>query len=184
VADPQKESLESLIRGCVQKNLKAQEGLYKRYFGYAMSVALLYSDNRDEAMESVNDSFIKIFAEIRRFDTGKSFMAWLRRIVINTSIDRIRKNRRFKEMREDLNDYIPSGTPSAQSRLTAQDIMDLIKLLPGLHRAIFCLYDIEGYSHEEIAVKLKIPESSCRVYLSRARKRLRELYEFNFNDIS
>ncbi|MFA6770503.1 MAG: sigma factor, partial [Bacteroidales bacterium] len=95
MADSNYENLDSIIRGCIQKEEKAQEELYKKYFGYALSVALLYIDNRNDAIETVNDSFIKIFKEIKRFDLSRSFKAWLRRIVINTSLDRIRKSNKW-----------------------------------------------------------------------------------------
>jgi RNA polymerase sigma-70 factor (ECF subfamily) len=182
VADSIHENQAPAIEGCKRKERKAQEALYKAYFGYALSVALLYSSNRDEAVETVDDSFIKVFAEIGRFNSAQSFKGWLRKIVINTAIDKIRKKNRNKLLHEELSDWIPGNTPGAESSLTAGEIAALIGTLPHIHKTIFCLFDIEGYSHEEISKRLRIPESSSRVYLTRARKRLRELYEFNYNN--
>ena len=169
------------IEGCIRKESKAQETLYKAYFGYALSVALLYSNSRDEAVETVDDSFMKVFAEIARFDPTQSFKGWLRKIVINTAIDRIRRNSRNRLLQEELPDWIPNDTPGVESSLSAGEIAAMLGNLPHIHKTVFCLFDIEGYSHEEISKKLKIPESTSRVYLTRARKRMRELYEYNFN---
>lgn len=181
MAESNYENPASTIEGCIRKERRAQEALYKAYFGYALSVALLYSSSRDEAIETVDDSFIKVFSEIRRFDPAQSFKGWLRKIVINTAIDRIRKNSRKRLSQEEMPDWIPNDSPCAESTLSAGEIAKMIGNLPHIHKTIFCLFDIEGYNHEEISKRLKIPESTSRVYLTRARKRLRELYEFNFN---
>lgn len=174
------QSLESIITGCVQKSTKAQEMLYKKYFGYALSVALLYSSNRDDAIETVDDSFLKVFAQIKRFNPSMSFKGWLRKIVINTAIDRIRKNLRHKSYGEELPVWVPDTNPGVISDLSATEIIAIVNNLPHIHKTVFCLYDIEGYSHEEISVRLNIPESSSRVYLTRAKKRLRELLDYNY----
>ena len=175
MADSNYESLDSIIKGCIQKEEKAQEKLYKDYFGYALSVALLYSNNRNDAIETVNDSFIKIFREIKTFDLSLSFKAWLRRIVINTSLDRIRKNKRILlGQAEAMQLY--DNSPSVCELLQAQEITSLLNYLPHIHKTVFMLFEIEGYSHEEIAKRLKIPISSSRVYLTRAKKQLRDLY--------
>ncbi|HON54395.1 MAG TPA: sigma factor, partial [Bacteroidales bacterium] len=80
-----------IIQGCIRQNEKSREVLYRKFFGYAMSVALLYAKERNDAIEIVDDSFIKVFHEIKRYDTSKPFKIWLRKIVINTAIDKYRK---------------------------------------------------------------------------------------------
>ncbi|MCK9305669.1 MAG: RNA polymerase sigma factor [Bacteroidales bacterium] len=176
------EDLEKIIQGCIRKNDKSREMLYKQYFGYALSVALLYNNQRDDALEVVNDSFMKVFSEIRRFNTSLPFKGWLRKIVINTSIDRLRKKNRMKNIEPD-NEPVREEhlNPDAISNLTAQEIISLLNQLPEVHKTIFCLYEIDGYNHEEIAAKLKIPESSSRVYLTRAKKKMRELLLTHYN---
>jgi len=184
VADSNYENLDSIIRGCIQKEEKAQEELYKKYFGYALSVALLYINNRNDAIETVNDSFIKIFKEIKRFDLSRSFKAWLRRIVINTSLDRIRKSNKWMALDQAEAVSLEDSSPNVLSRLQAQEIELLFNYLPHILKTVFCLYEIEGYSHKEIAKRLKIAKSSSRVYLTRAKKLLRELYVQNNNIIA
>src|ERR1700760_1748361 len=87
---------EELISHCKTGSLKYQEQLYKQFYGYAMGISLRYSLNRDDALEVVNDAFIKAFNSMKSYDTAKPFKAWLRAIVVNTSIDRRRKDLKFQ----------------------------------------------------------------------------------------
>ena len=180
VTDIDKEELDKIIQGCTRKVEKSQEMLYKKFFGYALSIAMIYDNRRDEAIEIVNDSFVKVFSEIRKFDTSKPFKGWLRKIVINTSIDRFRKNNKKHTLSDVEAFHIPDKTPGIISHLTAQDILVMLNLLPDIHKMVFNLYEVEGFSHDEIAVMLCIPESSSRVYLTRAKKKLRELLPVYF----
>lgn len=181
MADTRNDNLDEIIQGCLKKKLKSQEMLYKRFFGYALSVAMIHNKNRDNALEIVNDSFVKVFDQIGRFDNSLSFKGWLNKIVINTSIDRFRKSNKniFFDGNETF--LVPDESPNILTQLSAQDILKLLNLLPDLHRMVFSLYEIEGYSHQEIAGLLKIPENTSRVYLTRAKKRLRELFQMYFN---
>ncbi len=174
------DNLAFIVQGCIKKKEKYQEILYKKFFGYALSVALMYNHQRSEALEVVNDSFMKIFSNIGKYDVSKPFTGWLRKIVINTSIDYLRRNKNFLFI-ENEKLTIPDETPNAISHITAQEIVKILNLLPHFHKTVFCLYEIEGYSHEEISEQLGIPVSSSRVYLTRAKKQLRELLPANFD---
>lgn len=171
------DSLSSIIEGCYRGDERAQERLYKRYFGYAMSVALLYSNNRNDAIEVVNDSFIKIFKEIKRYNPSLSFKGWLRKIVINSSLDKIRREKRVRESvgQEHLLEFESTGKSSLEE-IAEKEILSLINQLPHIYRTVFMLFEIEGYNHREIAKRLKIAQSSSRVYLTRAKEQLRVLY--------
>ncbi len=167
-------SEEELIAGCKDGDQRFHEHLYKHFYGYAMGVGLRYLSNRDDALEVVNDSFIKVFKAISFFNESQPFKAWLRRIVINTSIDYKRKNLKHSGQ-ADIDEAISVGTSAqAISNLSAKDILSLISALPELHRMVFNMYEIDGYSHEEIGNMLNIPVSSSRVYLSRAKEKLRK----------
>jgi RNA polymerase sigma-70 factor (ECF subfamily) len=174
------ENLDFVIQGCIRKNEKSQEALYKKFFGYALGVALIYNHQRNDALEVVNDSFVKVFSKIGKYDASKPFVGWLRKIVINTSIDNLRRNKKEYQFVEAGNLPIQDETPGTISHLAAQDIIKILNQLPHLHKTVFCLYEIEGYSHEEIAEQLGIPTSSSRVYLTRAKKQLRELFPVNY----
>lgn len=181
MASTKNEELDQIIQGCIRKVEKSQEMLYKSFFGYALSVALIYNNQRNDALEVVDDSFVKVFDEIEKFDTLRPFKGWLRKIVINTSIDRFRENQR-KNLFVDVEiHHVQDEAPTIINQLAAQDIIVLLNRLPHIHKVIFSLYEIEGFSHEEIAEQLNIPVSSSRVYLTRAKKQLRELFPVYFN---
>ena len=166
---------EEIIGQCKTGSLKYQELLYKQFYGYAMGIGLRYSINRDDALEVVNDAFIKVFNSIKNYQSDRPFKAWLRTIVVNTAIDRRRKDLKF-QMHVEIENAAPvSSTANAIEKLNAQDILKLMKLLPPIQLAIFNLYEIDGCSHEEISKLLTIPESSSRVYLSRAKEKLRNI---------
>jgi len=172
---PNRIAEDELIRQCKSGSLKHQELLYKQFYGYAMGVGLRYCIERDDALEVVNDAFIKVFNSMKNYDADKPFKAWLRTIIVNTAIDRRRKD--FKLLlNTDLNgaEYLPAQTNVVDS-LNAQDILKLMQQLPSIQLAIFNLYEIDGYNHDEIGVMLNIPASSSRVYLSRAKEKLRKM---------
>ena len=170
-----------IIRRCSEGDARAQELLYRRYFSFAMSLAVRYTCDEGDAMETVNDSFMKVLEKISEFDTTRSFKSWYGKIVVNSSIDRYRRNVKHAS-------NIPLADigatemiePEIVSQLSAADIISLFGQLPENYRITFNLYEIEGYSHDEIAQMLGISESGSRSNLSRARKMLRELYIKNF----
>jgi RNA polymerase sigma factor (sigma-70 family) len=172
---PHRIAEDELIRQCKTGSLKYQELLYKQFHGYAMGIGLRYSLNRDDALEVVNDAFIKAFNSMGNYDIAKPFKAWLRTIVVNTAIDRRRKDLKF-QLNVELDQAGPiTGYVNAVDNLNVQDILSLMKELPAIQLAIFNLYEIDGYNHDEIAEMLNIPASSSRVYLSRAKEKLRKI---------
>lgn len=170
-----KEEETEIILGCVKKIRANQELLYKKYYGYAMAISLSYCPNREIAQEVVDDTFMKVFDSIKTFDVNQPFKGWLRKITIHTAIDHLRRNKRFKQH---LSLYEHNGElPDVQivDQLTIEDIHKLIAELPDMLKIVFNLYEIEGYSHKEIAEFMNIAESSSRTYLTRAKERLRTL---------
>src|ERR1700761_1304289 len=166
---------EEIISQCKTGSLKHQELLYKQYYGYAMGIGLRYCPDKEDALEVVNDAFIKVFNNIKNFKSEMPFKAWLRTIIVNTAIDRRRKDLKFR-----LNVELENAAPivhnaTAIENLDVQDILKLMKLLPAIQLTVFNLYEIDGYSHDEIGQMLAIPVSSSRVYLTRAKEKLRTL---------
>lgn len=173
-------SEQEIINKCRKDDVKAQEVLYKNFYGYAMGISLRYCINRDDALEAVNDAFIKLFKTIKTFDDNRLIKPWFRQIVVNSAIDNRRKNLKHAAVLdiEKAEDNIID--PNIISKISAQEILSLLKELPEMHRMVFNLYEIDGYTHEEIADILEIPSSSSRVYLSRAKERLRTLVKAHF----
>ncbi|MBC7744701.1 MAG: RNA polymerase sigma factor [Flavobacterium sp.] len=166
-----------LIQKCKNGDLKYQEKLYKHFYGYAMGISFRYLPDKNDALEVVNDAFIKAFNSIVKFDQESSFKPWFRKIIVNTAIDRKRKDLKFLYHAElELANNI-SDCPKAIENLDAEDILKLLDGLPNILRVVFNLYEIDGYSHEEIGQMLGFPASSSRVYLSRAKEKLRKAWQ-------
>jgi len=169
------------IKACYRNDRKAQEIIYKHFFSYAMSIALRYSKNQEDAIEVLNDGFLKVFIQIKKFKINANFKAWLRTIIINTSIDKYRiklKNAHiYLEEENQINQAI--STSNILDHYNAEEIINTIQKLPEAYRFTFNLYEIEGYSHKEISKQLGINESKSRTYLSRSKKLLRQLLKEN-----
>lgn len=170
---------QELIQGCREKKWKYQEALYRHFYSFAMSVCLRYTGNRDDALEVLNDSFMKVFNNIHIYDENRPFKTWFRRILINTALDHYRANRRYLRLADpgvDIETVEPSVEPDIEITLDAAEILKLFNRLPEIHRVIFNLYEVEGYNHEEIAGMLDIAPGTSRSHLSRAKKKLEALY--------
>jgi RNA polymerase sigma factor (sigma-70 family) len=171
-----------LIRHCSAGDVRAQELLYKRYFSFAMSVCIRYTKDEYEAMGIVNDSYMKVLDSIEEFDGSKPFRSWYGRILVNSAIDNYRRNTRHPSYIQ-INDLerTEEQEPEIDTELSAKDILSLFSQLPDNYRVTFSLFEIEGYSHEEIGQMLGISTSTSRSNLARAKKMLRVLYKRNFN---
>lgn len=146
-----------------------------------MSVALTYGQSKADAVEVVNDSFMKVFKNIHTFKTSEPFKPWFRKIVVHTAIDRARANKKFQKEVQ-VEDFLPQAPVDIEAELNARQIYKLLDELPDLLRFVFNMYEIEGYSHREISDQLDIAESSSRTYLTRAKAQLRKLYQSTFMD--
>lgn len=163
-----------LIQKAKDGDSKSVEMLYKHFYGYAMSIALRYSNSREEACEIVNDSYMKAFDKLSQYSPDNSFKGWFRRILINTSIDYYRKNVKYFATMDIEKADAEVLDPDIIDRLSTQDILGILRDLPEILRIVFNMYEIEGFSHNEIGDELGIPSSTSRTYLARAKKQLRE----------
>jgi RNA polymerase sigma-70 factor (ECF subfamily) len=133
-------------------------------------------------MEIVNDSFMKVLENIGVFDSSKSFRSWYGRILINSSIDNYRRNmKQLPHLQISDQEITGEQEPAINAEMSADEILSLFNQIPDHYRVIFNLYEIEGYSHEEIGQMIGISTSTSRSDLSRAKKMLRDLYKKNFN---
>ncbi|HET8828986.1 MAG TPA: RNA polymerase sigma factor [Pelobium sp.] len=173
-------SEQELIDRCRKDDAKAQEMLYKRFYAYAMAICVRYCINRDDALEAVNDAFIKLFKTIKTFEHSRLIKPWFRQIVVNSAIDNRRKNLKYANVLDIEDTEEPFNNANIISKINADEILSLLKDLPEMHRVVFNLYEIDGYTHEEISDILEMPSSSSRVYLSRAKEKLRKLVKAHF----
>ncbi len=169
-------NLKKLLKACKKNDRKAQKALYENYFGLMMNIAMRYTKNWEEAKEVLNTAFLKIFTKIDDFKGNGSFEGWMKRIVINTALDRIRSNKQIFQPIETVNNYEQNNyvENDAVGDIDAQEIIDLIQELSPMSRAVFNMYAIEGYKHKEIAEILEIKEGTSFWHLQNARKILIE----------
>jgi RNA polymerase sigma factor (sigma-70 family) len=171
-----------VLSGCIKGKSKYQEMLYKQFYAYGMSITLRYAHNRDEAAEILNDGFLKVFNNLSKFDLSQQFKPWFRRILINTSIDNYRKNmKHYNHLDEDAV-YHEIVDVSVINELEIKDLMKLMNELPANYRLTFNLYEIEGYSHQEIAQMLGIAEGTSRSNLTRAKNILQKAFSIYYKN--
>lgn len=166
-----------LITGCINNNRKAQEQLYKRFYGPMASICLRYTRNEEDAIEVLHNGFLKVYKKMHTYDTSKaSLYTWIRKIVVNTAIDFIRQRSRYKTVELEKADD-PVIDAVAVQRLSAKELLQLVQQLSPATQTVFNLYVIEGYNHREIATLVGISEGTSKWHLSEARRQLQLLLQ-------
>ena len=166
-------SQQDLIEGCIRNERRAQELLYKQYCQSMLAVCISYTKNEEDAVEVLQDGFLKIFQQISKFDAQKSTLyTWMRTVVLRTAIDFLRKRNVQPKAVEWDEAHDSSIDAEALQRMTSQEILHLLHRLTETTRAVFNLYVNEGYTHKEIGELLKISEGTSKWHLSEARKYL------------
>lgn len=159
-----------LIQACIDEDRSAQKALYELFSAKMYFVCLRYARHDLEAQDMLQDGFIKVFDNISKFKHNGSFEGWIRRIMVNTSLNYCRKAS-FKNEQIGIEDYQDKVVDSkAVSNMSEKELLKLIQTLPDGYRMVFNLYVIEGYSHKEIGEMLKTTESTSRSQLAKARK--------------
>ncbi|CAN5347501.1 sigma-70 family RNA polymerase sigma factor [soil metagenome] len=171
------ENLKKLIQGCIRGERVSQKLLYEEYFGYALSICIRYCKSKDEAYEVLNDGFMKIFTKLNMYDADKPFKFWLRRIMINTSLDHYRRNLKFYNHQgvDELQNI--SEDASVLQEMAYNEIISMIQQLPPAYRMVFNLAVIDGYKHEEIADILSISAGTSKSNLFKAREKLKVMFK-------
>lgn len=176
------EELSMCIQGCVLNDRLSQKKIYNSFYNYAMTICNRYCNNYDDAVEILNDGFLKVFKEVGRYspsyaDVVSSFKGWLRKIMIYTAIDHFRKNNKHRFKKELDNEVVQVAAESedAVDKIAYDEILKAVqKLTPG-YRVIFNLFVIEGLSHEEIATQLGITIGASKSNLARGRQQLQKI---------
>lgn len=170
-------SLDQLIQKCKKNDTKAQSELYKLFSSKLFAVCLKYSRNRAEAEDNLQDAFLTIFNKIGQFNNKGSLEGWLKRVVINTALQRYRNNVVLdivnEEMIEDTQIKIDDDDD-----ISIDFLLQCIQELPDRYRLVFNLYALDGYSHKEISKMLDITTGTTKSNLSRARLILKEKVQF------
>ena len=170
------------IEGCVRNSRESQKTIYSSFYGYALTICERYAGNNDDALEILNDGFLKIFKELHKYrpaytDSMASFKGWLRKIMIYTAIDHYRKIK--KHLVNNHTDpsvlQIASKYETALDKLSYDEILKAIRKLSPAYRTVFNLFVIEGLSHDEISKKLGIAEGTSKSNLAKARMHLQKI---------
>ncbi len=171
-------TIDKLIAGCAKGDRKSQQVIYEKFYTKMMGVCLRYASNKQEAQDLVHDGFLKVFEKISKYNYSGSFEGWIRRIMVNTSIDYYRKNKNvFTKDNQDFANF--EGEEPEQdvlSQLRTEDIMKAVQSLSPGYRAVFNLYVVEGYSHKEVSDELGISVGTSKSNLAKAKKNLRRLF--------
>lgn len=167
---------ELMLAGSIKNNAAAQEELYNRFSPRMLGVCYRFAKNREDAEDMLQEGFIKVFTQLHQYRNEGALEGWIRRIVVHTCINILKKNKKFSEsvdlihakgihIREDM---IPSI-------MQAKQVVECIRILPLGYRTVLNLYAIEGFSHKEIGSLLDIEESTSRSQYTRAKAMLEEI---------
>ena len=169
------------IQGCIQNNPRDQKNLYERCYGFSLKIVFRYVYHYDKAADVVNDGFVKIFKNIHVFyckqpeSLEAMFLGWIRTIMINTAIDRLRKDDFLPEIGIiNKNVWIEDKGQASDQALLYKELIQEVKKLPPVYRAVFNMYCIDGFSHQEIASQLKIAVGTSKSNLFKAREILQK----------
>ncbi|HZH00561.1 MAG TPA: sigma-70 family RNA polymerase sigma factor [Flavisolibacter sp.] len=167
---------EAILQGCVQNKPVAQKALYEKFSAKMLAACYRYAHNREDAEDMLQEGFIKVFTQIHTFENRGSLEGWIRRIIIHTCINNLKKNKKFNESV----DIIHATTAqvreeSIPSIIQAKQVVECIRLLPIGYRTVLNLYAVEGYSHREIGTMLDIEESTSRSQYTRAKAMLEDI---------
>ncbi|HEX9600946.1 MAG TPA: RNA polymerase sigma factor [Mariniflexile sp.] len=168
-------SLDQLIESCKINDTKAQSELYKLFSSKLFSVCLKYSRNYVEAEDNLQDAFITIFKKIDQYKNKGSFEGWLKRVAINTVLQKYRSEKVFDIVNENVIDEVELDVD--EESISIDYLLRIIQELPDRYRLVFNLYVLDGYSHKDIADMLDINIGTSKSNLARARQILKQTIE-------
>lgn len=168
-------SLNQLIEKCKVNDTKAQGDLYKLYASKLFPMCLKYSRNYAEAEDNLQDAFLTIFNKIKQYKNTGSFEGWIKRIVINTALQRYRSEKVLNIVHEDISEDVEIDIDDED--ISLKYLLQIIQELPDRYRLVFNLYVLDGYSHKDISEMLDITVGTSKSNLARARQILKQTIE-------
>jgi len=167
---------EALLHGCLKNDATAQRELYNKYSSKMLAVCYRYAHNREDAEDMLQEGFIKVFLQIHTFENRGAFEGWVRRIMVHTCINILKKNKKFNDSVDIIHATgVQVREESIPAIIQAKQVVECIRLLPIGYRTVLNLYAIEGYSHREISKMLDIEESTSRSQYTRAKSMLEDI---------
>lgn len=167
-----------LVDACLKGIPSAQKSLYDQFSSKMFGVCLRYAKNEEEALDILQDGFVKVFQKLDKFKKEGSLEGWIRRVIVNTALDQIRKNKKEQgNVALDKVEFMVSRNEYIIENLMAEDLLNILQQLPDGYRTVFNLFAIEGYSHKEIAEELGVTENTSKSQYSRAKSYMQKLLE-------
>ena len=176
-----------IIQGCIDGDRKCQHILYKKFYGKMLGVCMRYSKDRDEARDVLQDGFIKVFNKLGQYSGDGSFEGWVRRVITNIALDKIRRTKTsiryvsdslIEESGEENTDVNTSREYIDEAEdclgLNKEDIMSAVQQLPPMYRTVFNMHIVDGVPHQEIANRLGINIGTSKSNLAKAKMVLRK----------
>lgn len=168
-------NIDEIRKGCVAGKHEAQEALYRLFSAKLYAICLRYAGNVEDAQDVLQEGFIKIFQKMHQYTGTGSFEGWLKRIVINTALEKYRSKYHLHTVPADENGNVDKpDDDNIIEMISANELMNIIQELTPQYRLVFNMYAIEGFSHKEIAEALSISEGTSKSNLSRARSILQQ----------
>jgi len=167
------EDLKHIIKECASGKVRAQEKLYRMFAPKMFGVCLRYAKDDTEAEDNLQDGFVKVFTNIKKFRHEGSLEGWIRRIMVNVCLEKYRKQHRMHPV-EDTSIYdTGSSQDTIIEKISADELLDLIKKLPPRYKMVFNLFVMEGMSHQDISGEMNISVGTSKSNLARAREILK-----------
>ena len=171
-----------IIKGCVKGDGKCQQIIYQKFYGKMLGVCMRYSRDREEAKDTLQDGFLKVFTNIKKYEGKGAFEGWIRKIIINTALDKIRKGKQIIQYAD--SEYVEKNTEDVQeeenkeyNNISKEEIMKAVQQLPIAYRTVFSMFVVDGFSHQEIADQLGINIGTSKSNLSKAKMSLKKIIE-------
>jgi RNA polymerase sigma-70 factor (ECF subfamily) len=163
-----------VIQGCLNSNRVAQRKVYETYYPVMLAIVRRYIKDEEEALDVLNQGYIKIFKKIDQYHPENSFEGWCKRIIINTALDHLRSSKRYKDLFS-FDAIMPSSGQvynDGINNMSVQELMEIIDTISPISKVVFNMFAIDGYSHKEIADHLNMSVGTSKWHLSSARKQI------------
>jgi len=173
------------IKGCLREDRSAQRKVYEAYFAVMLAIVRRYIRDEEEALDVLNQGYIKIFKKIDQYHFENSFEGWCKRIIVNTALDHLRSSKRYKDLfafdailppKQVFNDGLSS--------LSMDELMEIIDGISPISKVVFNMFAIDGYSHKEIAEHLNISVGTSKWRLSSARKQIQSKLKLAYPELA
>jgi RNA polymerase sigma-70 factor, ECF subfamily len=185
------EDVKQIVDGCIRGDRDCQQMLYKFTYGKMLGLCLRYAKDKDEAKDFLHDGFLKVFEKIKHFKHTGSIEGWIRRIIVNNTIDCIRRKNKMSFSSDSETGLINLTDDSEDDleklkmvNIGAERIIELIQELSPAYKTVFNLYVIEEYSHKEIAEMLNISIGTSKSNLAKAKGKLKNMFIEKYGNIN